>query len=72
MLQNREAEVSGNCKIVEEIVGKIYSCEVYNVGEHACHISEEVVTQISETHNIQIRQLVNSDHSSWNNIHSYF
>jgi hypothetical protein len=51
-LQNREAEVSGNCKIVEEIVGKIYSCEVYNVGEHARHISEEVVTKISETHNI--------------------
>jgi hypothetical protein len=51
-LQNREAEVSGKDKIVEEIVGKIYSCVVYNVGEHASHISEEVVTQISETHNI--------------------
>ena len=44
MLQNREAEVSGNDKIVEEIIGKIYRCVVYNVREHAGHISEEVVT----------------------------
>ena len=50
--QNWEAGVSGNDKIVEQIVGKIYSFVVYNVGEHVGHIGEEVVTKISETHNI--------------------
>ena len=50
--QNREARVSGNGKIVEQIVGKIYNCVIYNVGEHAGHISEEVVTKIFEIHNI--------------------
>ena len=60
-----EAGVSGNGKIVEEIVGKIYSCVVYNVSGHARHISEGVVTKISETHNILIKQLVKHDHSSW-------
>ena len=47
-----EAGVSGNGKIAEAIVGKIYYIVSYNVGGHAGHISEEVVTKIPETHNI--------------------
>ena len=66
--QIRETGVSGNGKIAEQIVGKIYSHVVYNVGEHAGHISEEVVTKISETHNISIKQLVNHDLPPWKNI----
>ena len=50
--QKREAVVSINGKIVEAIVGKIYNFVLYNVGGHARHISEEVVTKIPETHNI--------------------
>ena len=50
--QFREAGVSGNGKTAEAIVGKIYNIVVYNVGGHARHITEEVVTKIPETHNI--------------------
>ena len=64
----REAGVGGNGKIGEQIVGKIYNFVVYNVGGHAGHISEEVVTKISETHTIQIKQLVNHGLSPWINI----
>ena len=62
-----EAGVRGNGKIAEEIVGEIYNCVVYNVGGHARHISEGVVTKISEIHNIEIKQLVNHDHVPWIN-----
>ena len=50
--QIREAGISGNDKIAEAIVGKIYNLVVYNIGGHAGHTSEEVVTKIPETHNI--------------------
>ena len=50
--QIREAGISGNGKIAEAIVGKIYSIVAYKVSGHAGHSSEEVVTKIPETHNI--------------------
>ena len=50
--QIQEAGISGNGKIAEAIVGKIYNIVAYNVGGHAGHTSEEVVTKIPETHNI--------------------
>ena len=66
--QIRKAVVSGNGKIAEAIVRKIYNIVAYNVGGHADHIGEEIVTKIPETHNIRIKQLVNHDHSLGNNI----
>ena len=50
--QIREAGVSGNGKIAEAIVGKIYDKIDYNIGGHAGHIGEEIVTKIPKTHNI--------------------
>ena len=47
----REAGVSWNGKIAKAIVWKIYNIVIYNVGGHAGHIVEEIVTKISETHN---------------------
>ena len=46
--QMREAGVSGNGKIAETIVGKIYNIVACNIGGHAGHIGEKIVTKISE------------------------
>ena len=39
-------------KLLNKLLERSIYCIIYNVGGHAGHIGEEVVTKISETHNI--------------------